>query len=126
MTKVTQKMKEAVGTADNLSKLKKFSKLKASYIEYNRFSDSNLHEGYFCYNCIYWINTSGGKCMLVESEGQDVLGNESDVIAPHGCCAGYEANLDKVHDTRSLSDVGADATLDTEKNKEKLTTTDVT
>ena len=55
-----------------------------------------------------------------------MLGNASDVIAHHGCCAGYEVNLDKVHDTRSLSDVGAGTTLDTEKNKEKLTTTDVT
>jgi len=126
MTKITQKIKEAIGTADNISKFKKFSKLKASYVEYDRFSDSNLHEGYFCYNCIYWINTSGGKCMLVEDEGPDVLGNVSDVIAPHGCYAGYEANFDKLHDTRSLSDVGAGASLDTEKNKEKITTADVT
>lgn len=126
MTKITQKIKEAMGAADNISKFKKFSKLKASYVEYDRFSDSNLHEGYFCYNCIYWINTSGGKCMLVEDEGPDVLGNVSDVIAPYGCCSGYEANFDKLHDTRSLSDVGAGASLDTEKNKEKITTADVT
>lgn len=125
MTKITQKIKEAIGTADNISKFKKFSKLKASYVEYDRFSDSNLHEGYFCYNCIYWINTSGGKCMLVEDEGPDVLGNVSDVIAPHGCCVGYEANFNKLHDTRSLSDVDAGASLDTEKNKEKITTADV-
>ena len=125
MTKITQKIKEAIGTPDNISKFKKFSKLKASYVEYDRFSDSNLHEGYFCYNCIYWINTSGGKCMLVEDEGPDVLGNVSDVIAPHGCCAGYEANFNKLHDTRSLSDVDAGASLDTEKNKEKITTADV-
>jgi hypothetical protein len=38
------------------------------------FSDSNLHEGYFCYNCIYWINAGGGKCMIVEESGHDVLG----------------------------------------------------
>jgi hypothetical protein len=126
MTKIGQKIKEAIGAADNISKFKKFNKLKASYIEYDRFSDSNLHEGYFCYNCIYWINTSGGKCMLVEHEGPDVLGKVSDVIAPYGCCAGYEANFDKLHDTRSLSDVGAGASLDTEKNKDKLTTSDVT
>ena len=69
------------------SGFQKFSKLKASYIEYDKFAefaDSNLHEGYFCYNCIYWINASGGKCMLVEDNGPDVLGKVSDVIA-HGC-----------------------------------------
>jgi hypothetical protein len=42
-----------------------------------------------------------GKCMLVEDYGPDVLGKVFDVIAPHGCCSGYEANFDKLHDTRS-------------------------
>jgi len=74
MSKITDKIKEKVGAIDNLSKFQKFSKLKASYIEYDKFADSNLHEGYFCYNCIYWINASGGKCMLVEDNGPDVLG----------------------------------------------------
>jgi hypothetical protein len=104
MSKITDKIKEKVGAIDNLSKFQKFSKLKASYIEYDKFADSNLHEGYFCYNCIYWINLSGGKCMLVEDNGPDVLGKVSDVIAPHGCCAGYEANYDKLHDTRNPSE----------------------
>ena len=71
MSKIKDKIKETVGAVDNLSKFKKFSKLKASYIEYDKFADSNLHEGYFCYNCIYWISTSGGKCMLVEDNGPD-------------------------------------------------------
>src|ERR671928_69850 len=117
MSKITDKIKEKVGAIDNLSKFQKFSKLKASYIEYDKFADSNLHEGYFCYNCIYWINAGGGKCMLVENEGPDVLGKVSDFIAPHGCCAGYEANYDKLHDTRKP--VGGVA-VDTEKNKVKL------
>jgi hypothetical protein len=38
---------------------------------------------------------------------------------------GYEANYDKLHDTRSLEDVGPGSQLDTEKNKEKITTADV-
>jgi hypothetical protein len=119
---IGQKIKEAVGALDNLSKFKKFSKLKASYVEYDKFADSNLHEGYFCYNCIYWINQGGGKCMLVENEGPDVQGKMSDVIAPHGCCAGYEPNYNKLHDTR-----GAEHNVSTgaEKNKEKTTTADV-
>jgi hypothetical protein len=119
MAKIGEKIKEAVGAVDNLSKFKKFSKLKASYVEYDKFADSNLHEGYFCYNCIYWIASSGGRCMLVEDEGPDVLGKVSDVIAPHGCCSGYEANIDKLHDTRPDAE-------DPDKNKEKKTTADIT
>ena len=122
MTDIEQKIKEAFGNIDNLTKFKKRSKLQASYIEYDKFSDSNLHEGYFCYNCIYWMNQSGGRCMLVENEGPDVKGNLSSVIAPHGCCMAYEANYDKLHDTRSP---GAGVAVDAEKNKDKVTTADV-
>jgi len=53
--------------------------------------------------------------MIVEDEGADIMGNVSDVIAPHGCCLGYEANYDKISDTRNDS-----------KRKAKLTTDDVT
>jgi hypothetical protein len=114
MVDLGRKIKEAVGAVDNLSKFEKFSKLKASYVEYDKFSNSNLRQGYFCYNCIYWINADGGKCMLVKNEGPDVMGNESKVIAPHGCCAGYEVNYDKIDDTRKGS------------QHKKVTTTDVT
>lgn len=124
MTNITNKIKEAVGAVDNITKFKKFNKLKASYIEFDKFSDSNLHEGYFCYNCIYWINTSGGKCMLVENDGPDVMGKVSDVIAPHGCCAGYEPNYNKLHDTRNMTE--SSDIIDTEKNKEKVATDDIT
>ncbi len=119
---IGQKIKEAVGAVDNLTKFKKFSKLKSSYVEYDDFSDSNLHEAYFCYNCIYWINAGSGKCMLVEDKGPEVLGKVSDVIAPHGCCAGYEPNNDKIPDTRTTQEY---ASVDTEKNKDKVTTADV-
>jgi hypothetical protein len=61
---------------------------------------------------------------LVEDNGPDVLGKVSDVIAPHGCCAGYEANCDKLHDTRRPGE--GEGSIDTEKNKEKITTADVT
>jgi hypothetical protein len=54
-----------------------------------------------------------------------VLEKVSDVIAPHGCCAGYEANLDKLHDTRSPTEAPSEK-IDTEKNKKKVTTADVT
>ncbi len=122
MPDIEQKIKEAAGAMDNLAKFKKRTKLQASYVEYDKFADSNLHEGYFCYNCIYWVNASGGKCMLVDENGPDVRGKTSDVIAPHGCCTAYEANYDKLHDTRTPS---ASVPVDTEKNKEKVTTADV-
>ena len=43
--------------------------------------------------------------MLVEDNGPDVLGKVSDVIALHGCCAGYEGNYDKLHDTNQRRDI---------------------
>src|SRR4029078_9761085 len=100
MSKITDKIKEKVGAIDNLSKFQKFSKLKASYVEYDKFADSNLRHGYFCYNCIYCVNTPGGQCMLLKNEGPDVMGKDSNVIAPHDCCSGYEPNFDKIDDTR--------------------------
>ena len=105
-----------LGIVDNITKFKKFSKLNVSYIEYEKFSDSNLRAGYFCYNCIYWINADGGKCMLVEDDGPDVMGKLSAIIAPHGCCAGYEPNYDKLSDTRTTES----------RKKKKLTTDEVT
>src|SRR3569833_2559592 len=118
MSKITDKIKEKVGAIDNLSKYQKFNKQKASYIEYDKFTDSNLHEGYFCYNCIYWINAGGGKCMLVENEGADVLGKVSNVIAPHGCCAGYDSNKKKQQETRKPREAQG---IDPEKNYDKVT-----
>ncbi len=99
MSEIKEEIKETVEIIDNLSKFKKFSKLKASYIEYDKFMDADLNKGYFCYNCIYWIDASGGKCMLVKDNGPDVMGKVSDIIAAHGCCAGYEPNHDKIQDT---------------------------
>jgi hypothetical protein len=37
--------------------------------------------GYFCYNCVYFMEPS--SCAIVSSEGSDVEGNSSMVIAPH-------------------------------------------
>jgi hypothetical protein len=71
------------------------------------------------YNSIYWISASGDKCMLVEDKGADMREKVSDVIAPHVCCAGYEANYYRLHDTRPDAE-------NPEKNKESKTTADVT
>jgi len=52
--------------------------------------------------------------MLVKETGSDVMGKVSDVIAPHGCCSGYEPNYSKINDTRRAD------------KKKRLTTEDVT
>jgi len=44
MVDLGRKIKEAVGAVDNLSKFEKLSKLKASYVEFDKFADSNLTE----------------------------------------------------------------------------------
>ena len=41
----------------------------------------------------------GGKCMIVDDKGPDIFGNISKIIAPHGCCNGYEPNYKKLENT---------------------------
>ncbi len=89
-------IEKAADVVGNITKFQKQSKLKSAYVEREEFKDSNLHSGYFCYNCIYWIDSLGGKCMIVDDKGPDVFGKVSDIIAPHGCCNGYELNFDKI------------------------------
>jgi hypothetical protein len=53
--------------------------------------------------------------------GPDVMEKVSDVNCGNVCtccCSGYEANYDKLYDTRSP---GEAENMDTEKNKEKIT-----
>jgi hypothetical protein len=64
-------------------------------MERDEFKDS-LHNGYFCYNCTYWLDTMGGKCIMVKENGPDVFGKVYEVIAPHGWCNAYEPNQDKI------------------------------
>ena len=97
MGDVTEKGSDIMG---NVSKFQKQSKLKSGYIERNEFKDSNLQKGFFCYNCIYWIDMKGGKCMVVDDKGPDLFGNVSDVIAPHGCCNGYEPEHNKINEQK--------------------------
>ncbi len=81
---------------ENITKVKKASKLKIAYVERDEFKDSDLQRGYFCYNCIYWLDTMGGRCILVNENGPDIFGRASEVIAPHGWCDAYEPNEDKI------------------------------
>jgi hypothetical protein len=91
-------IEKAADVVGNVTKFQKQSKLKSAYMEKDEFKDSDLHAGYFCYNCIYWIDSMGGKCMIVNDKGPDIFGNESGVIAAHGCCNGYEPNSGKLRD----------------------------
>lgn len=52
----------------------------------------------------------------------DVCARESGVIESHGCCVVSEANYDKLYDARIPS---AGVAPDPEKNKERLTTSEV-
>jgi hypothetical protein len=99
MGDVTEK---ATHTMDNMAKFQKQSKLKSGYVERDEFKDSNLKKGFFCYNCIYWIDMTGGKCMIVDDKGPDLFGNISNVIAAHGCCSGYEPNFDTIHEKKEV------------------------
>jgi hypothetical protein len=75
----------------------RISKKRAGYFEIDAFKNNNdLEHGYFCYNCIYFINLRGGKCAIVKSEGEDCYGNKSGIIAPHGYCALWAPNHDMI------------------------------
>ena len=95
-------IEKASDIVDNTTKFQKLTKLKAGYIERDEFKDSNFHKGFFCYNCIYWIDMSGGKCMIVDNKGPDSFGKVSDVIAPHGCCNGYEPDYDEINEQKEV------------------------
>ena len=88
---------KAGDSVKNVTKFKKQSKLQAGYMKYDEFKDSNLKKGFFYYNYIYWIDMTGGKCMIVYDKGLDLFGNVSDVIAPNGYCSEYEPNFDTIN-----------------------------
>jgi hypothetical protein len=106
-----RKIKEAVGAVDNLSKFEQLSKLKASYVEFDKFADSNHRDATIVF---IGLILREANAMLVKHEGPDVMGKKSKVIAPHDCCAGYEANFDKLNDIKKA------------EQYEKVTTKDVT
>jgi hypothetical protein len=48
----------------------KLSKASSGYLEIEQFKNSDLHTGYFCYNCTYFIKDN--HCAIVEDSGPDV------------------------------------------------------
>ena len=71
-------------------------------MEIDEFKNSDTHKGYFCYNCIYWIDMTGGKCMIVDNKGPDLFDKVSDVITPYGCCSVYEPDFDEINEQKEV------------------------
>lgn len=68
----------------------KLSKVVSGYLEIDQFKNADLHTGYFCYNCTYFIRDH--HCAIVEGGGPDVNDKESGIIAPHGLCTLWDPN----------------------------------
>jgi hypothetical protein len=68
----------------------KLSKATSGYLEIDYFKDSDLHTGYFCYNCTYYIKDN--HCAIVNDTGADINGKESSTIAPYGLCTLWDPN----------------------------------
>ena len=71
----------------------KLSKASTGYLEIEMFKNADLHTGYFCYNCVYFIKDGNNHhCAIVEDSGPDVNGKESGIIAPYGVCTLWDPN----------------------------------
>jgi hypothetical protein len=68
----------------------KLSKATSGYVENEMLKNADLHQGYFCYDCTYYIKDN--HCAIVEDTGPDVDGKESGIIAPHGLCTLWDPN----------------------------------
>jgi hypothetical protein len=74
----------------------KLSKATSGYLEIDYFKNADLHSGYFCYNCTYFIK-EGNHCAIVEDSGPDVREQESGIIAPFGICTLWDPNEMETH-----------------------------
>jgi hypothetical protein len=68
----------------------KLSKATAGYTEIEHFKNADLHTGYFCYNCIYFIKAN--HCAIVKDDGPDVNAKESGIISQYGICTLWYPN----------------------------------
>ena len=81
------------GNSNNISTDKQYPKMSKAtygYFELEHFKNADLHTGYFCYNCTYFIKDN--HCAIVEDSGPDIYGKESGIIAPHGLCTLWDPN----------------------------------
>lgn len=85
-------------SSENIPKDKnypKLSKATAGYLEIENFEKSDLNTGYFCNDCLYFID--GDDCAIVRQQGPDVNGKESGTIAPHGICTLWTPEENKAY-----------------------------
>lgn len=73
----------------------KLSKATSGYVENPFFEKSDLNKGYFCNDCLYFIEDD--DCAIVTKLGPDVDGKESGIIAPHGLCTLWAPDEEKTN-----------------------------
>jgi hypothetical protein len=73
----------------------KLTKATSGYVENSFFEQSDLNTGYFCNNCLYFIEKH--DCAIVRKDGPDVNNKESGIIAPHGICTLWYPDENKAY-----------------------------
>jgi hypothetical protein len=61
----------------------------------NPFFEEDLNKGYFCNDCLYFIENN--DCAIVTKDGPDVDGKESGIIVPHGLCTLWGPDEEKTN-----------------------------
>lgn len=74
--------------------LNKLTKVSSGYMALKNFKNSDMHRGYFCYNCIYFMKPN--HCAIVTDEGQDLYGKTSNEISPYGICSLWTPNEEEI------------------------------
>lgn len=85
-------MSEQLRHAIGILKEARIDKKKAGYIEIDEFKTSDLKHNFCCYNCVFFLNVQGGRCLIVHNHGEDSFGKKSDIVAPYGYCRLWEPN----------------------------------
>lgn len=73
----------------------KLTKATSGYLENPFFEKSDLNAGYFCNNCVYFID--GSDCAIVRTDGPDVNDQVSGIIAPNGICTLWYPDEDEAY-----------------------------
>jgi exopolysaccharide biosynthesis protein len=82
MSTITKSFKSSQNISHEATQQKKDTKIAAGYTEVEQFRASDHNNGYFCYNCVYFVKPQ--RCAIGTGEGMDVMGRSSAIIAPHG------------------------------------------
>ena len=115
MSRESETFKSTQNISQEATQQKKLPKIAARYIEVEEFKDSDHHQGYFCYNCVYFVKPH--HCAIVTDEGMDTLGRSSGVIAPHGLCSLWMPNKNEIHGASSYRGTGTGPSLKSESEE---------